>query len=160
MGEALFTGTAELSSTDVSTADPLEADEYTFISPDGRVELVFDGTAWSAADPLALLAFLSAESAGAPADQTPPGAVERRDGRLELSESLAAVAVPAGALIASESSAAVCIWTSVAGVPQRVDDLEIVTTSPSGAVLLDDLTLDGQNVLLDPQAHLVDARCP
>jgi len=167
LGEAVLSLRPEVASLEVTAERETVPAEYLLIMPSGRALLTFDGSAWSAVDPASLASTLAGGGpdgapgmASAPATGHGTGGVVRIEARLALAEPIPAVIVPPAALVASISGPGVCVWQRAAGVPTRVDHIHVLATTASGAALIDDPSLDGTEVLLDPPGTLLDATCP
>ena len=170
LGEVVVSMRPSVESLQVAVDGGVFKGDYILLTAKGKTALHFDGALWTVPQASDLLALVSpegsAESAGSSAPATPVssgqegGSTLQVGGRLALATPMIATSLPAAALVNSDSGAGACVWRQSPTGPQRVEGINVRATTVSGAVLIDDNTLAGSQVLLDPVGLVVGAACP
>jgi hypothetical protein len=161
LGATVIAGAAELGVVEISGPTSVEAGvPYRFILPGSPLDVAWDGAEWTVAeaqrDMLATL--LGTVSEQAPDGLSGPAEIQ---GRLELAQPVAAASLPAGALMASDSSGKSCLWLlEDQGGWERVESVSVLGQAVSGAIVVDAVDAVGRNVLLEPQTHVEAGSCP
>lgn len=163
LGETLLVSASDIDSVDVVTDRPPRDGSYRFSFAGGDVELTLTEGAWTAGDVTALTV-LPAPAEGEPTGASGEGQDEDGgagvEGRLALATPLHVVVVPPSALVPSESGGSACLWARDGGVTSRVQGIEVIGVTPSGAAMVSDTSLVGVEALLDPQTHIPGMTCP
>ena len=160
MGQPLVTGASELGAIEPSGLAPTDDGTYLFTFAGQSVPLVLERGSWSTSDAPGLLRLVT-ESASdeSPSPQAQSSVVVQ--GWIARAEPLDATAVPAAALVSSDSEDTACIWSGADVTSLTRTVVRLIEVAPSGAALVDAPELADQQVLLNPVATLGrNAACP